>query len=189
MLMAFCVDMRQASPSEIEVQEVADLCTLTVDAIVNAANAQLQAGSGVCGAVAKACGMGVFEECTKYLQGKASVEEGHAVITSAGNLKTVKHVIHAVGPKWDSGKAAECDKALYNAYYNSLLLADENKLASIAFPSLSTGIFGYPKDRAAPIAIRAVKEFISAHAQSTVKSIIFALWADTAPLYREALSK
>ena len=178
---------KKKNQTDIIVTIVDDICDLEVDAIVNAANTGLTAGMGVCGAIRKKGGEGIFAECRKYLGGRPSVEEGHAMITSAGGNLKAKHVIHAVGPCWDSKRAETCDKLLHNAYYNALKVADENKLTSIAFPSLSTGIFGFPVDRAAPIAMRAIKQFITDHPTTSVKSITFALWRDTVQFYSSAL--
>jgi O-acetyl-ADP-ribose deacetylase (regulator of RNase III) len=175
---AASASLTPAAP-QITVEVLSDPLSLKVDALVNAANTSLVAGSGICGAIKTKGGAGIFQECQQYLtaQKKKSVEEGHAMITSAGTIANAKHIIHAVGPVWNSAKATECDQALYNAYYNSLLRADENKLSSIAFPSISTSLFGFPLDRAAPIAIRAVNQFIKDHPHTTVKTIKFAIWS------------
>jgi O-acetyl-ADP-ribose deacetylase len=143
-----------------------DITKLEVDAIVNAANSSLAGGGGVDGAIHKAAGPKLMEECLKIRERQDGCPPGEAVITSGGNLK-VKFVIHAVGPIWNGGKDGE-HEILANAYRNSLILADSNSVDTIAFPNISTGIYGFPKIAAAEIAIREVKGFLksSAHIQS-----------------------
>ena len=125
-----------------------------VDVIVNAANKYLKRGGGVCGAIFRDCNHSndLQIECDKL----APINVGGAVITNAYDLPA-KYIIHAVGPIYSNDK--ESSKLLRNAYYNSLKLADEKGLVSIAFPSISTGIFGYPLDKAARIAVNTMKEF------------------------------
>ena len=120
-----------------------DITDLDTDAIVNAANTVLQLGGGVAGAIRRKGGPKIQEECNKI----GGTYVGGAVITTGGNLKA-KHVIHAVGPR--HGEEHE-DEKLKDAALNSLILADKNNLKSIAFPAISTGIFGFPKDRCATI--------------------------------------
>ena len=120
-----------------------DITDLDTDAIVNAANTALQLGGGVAGAIRRRGGPRIQEECNKI----GGTHVGGAVITTGGNLKS-KYVIHAVGPR--HGEEHE-DEKLKDATLNSLLLADKNNLKSIAFPAISTGIFGFPKDRCATI--------------------------------------
>jgi len=120
-----------------------DITDLDTDAIVNAANTALQLGGGVAGAIRRKGGPKIQEECNKI----GGTYVGGAVITTGGNLKA-KHVIHAVGPR--HGEEHE-DEKLKDATLNSLILADKNNLKSIAFPAISTGIFGFPKDRCATI--------------------------------------
>ena len=110
-----------------------------------------------------------MEECEAIRNRQGGCKTGEAVITSGGNLPA-KHVIHTVGPVWNDGSKNE-DALLANAYRNSLLLAVENKIESIAFPNISTGIYGFPKQRAAKIAVDTVKEFLSKY--SSVKEIYF----------------
>jgi len=123
-----------------------DITELSVDAIVNPANAQLILGGGVAGAIKRKGGVSIQRECDQI----GSIEVGQAVITTAGDLKA-KHVIHAVGPMMGEGNE---DEKLKNATLNSLKLAEEKKLQSIAFPAISTGIFGYPIDQCAKIMIQ-----------------------------------
>ncbi|MCU0587631.1 MAG: macro domain-containing protein [Syntrophobacteraceae bacterium] len=145
-----------------------DLTELDVDAIVNAANAQLILGAGVAGAIRTRGGPSIQEECLRL--GGAIV--GQAVITGAGNLKA-RHVIHAVGPRMGEGDE---DRKLRDATENSLRRAAENGLESIAFPAVSTGIFGFPKDRCARIMLEAVRGFLSA-GETSVGEVIFCLWS------------
>lgn len=173
---------------DIEVKVIQDICSLDYDAIVNAANSQLQAGAGVCGAIHQKGGNGIFDECANYLKKLkvASVEEGHAMITGGGSLKA-KHVIHAVGPIWKGNDEVQDKQRLYNAYYNSLLRASEANLTSIAFPSISTGIFHFPLEKAAPIAMQAFTDFADKNPTSSVKTITMAIWPNTFKYYRDAL--
>jgi len=120
-----------------------DITDLETDAIVNAANTALQLGGGVAGAIRRKGGPTIQEECNKI----GGTHVGGAVITTGGNLKA-KYVIHAVGPR--HGEEHE-DEKLKDATLNSLILADKNNLKSVAFPAISTGIFGFPKDRCATI--------------------------------------
>ena len=135
-----------------------DITKLKVDAIVNAANAGLIGGGGVDGAIHKAGGPAILEECKKIVAKQGGCKTGEAVITSGGNL-TAKFVIHTVGPVWSGGKKNEA-VLLADCYKNSLQLAVENKLSSIAFPNISTGIYGYPKKEAAEVAFKTVTTFL-----------------------------
>lgn len=135
----------------------ADITRVRVDAIVNAANSSLLGGGGVDGAIHRAGGKQILEECIQIRNRQGGCATGEAVITSAGNLPAL-YVIHTVGPVWNGGDHNE-RKLLRNAYQNSLKLAVENKVRTIAFPNISTGIYGFPKQEAAEIAISAVREF------------------------------
>ena len=126
------------------------------DAIVNAANNNLIRGGGVCGAIFGACDASKLEEECENI---GFCETGNAVITSSAGLKNVNYIIHAVAPIYDGSD--EVEFKLYNAYYKSMLLAYKNDLKSIAFPSLGTGIYGYPVKEAAKIAIRAIIDFLN----------------------------
>ncbi|MHC1741984.1 MAG: macro domain-containing protein [Syntrophobacteraceae bacterium] len=156
-----------------------DLTELAADAIVNAANAQLVLGGGVAGAIRTKGGPTIQEEC--YRIGGTVV--GGAVITGAGNLKA-RHVIHAVGPRQGEGDE---DAKLRSATWNSLLRASENGLRSIALPAISTGIFGFPKDRCAQIMLKAVGQFLGEEATS-LEEVIFCLWSrEDLEVFEEAL--
>lgn len=131
---------------QIEIQQV-DITRLEVDAIVNAANEQLAAGAGVCGAIHRAAGPELLDECLKL----GGCPTGEARITGAYRLPA-RYVIHAVGPVWQGGDHGE-DRLLASCYRNSIRLAEEHQLSSIAFPAISCGIYGYPLDAAASIAL------------------------------------
>jgi O-acetyl-ADP-ribose deacetylase len=132
---------------------VDDLTQQHVDAIVNAANEQLAPGGGVCGAIRRAGGDEIFDECA-LLGGGAT---GNAKATRAGRLPA-RHVVHAVGPVWHGGDAGEAE-LLASAYRRSLEVAQELGCRTIAFPALSTGIYGYPAEQAAPVALHAIRPF------------------------------
>ena len=125
-----------------------------VSAVVNAANFTLLGGSGVDGAIHKAAGPGLLAECRKI----GGCMTGEAVITKGYNLKA-RYVIHAVGPEWQGGYSQE-DELLASAYKNSLLLLVQNNLKSIALPAISTGAYGFPLNRATPIAVKTVIDFL-----------------------------
>lgn len=163
-----------------------DITKLEVDAIVNAANSELMGGGGVDGAIHHAAGPKLLEECLKIKERQDGCPPGEAVITSGANLKA-KFVIHAVGPIWNDGNANE-DQLLANAYRNSLELAVSNSVKIIAFPNISTGIYGFPKKRAAEIAIREVKEFLSN--DDTFQAVIFCCYdEENYNLYDQILNR
>ncbi len=135
-----------------------DITQQEVDAIVNAANSSLMGGGGVDGAIHRAGGPQILEECKVYVAQHGQLPTGEAMITSGGRMKA-KYVIHTVGPVWHGGGNRE-EELLSNAYHNSLKVAVENGIKTIAFPSISTGIYGFPIDRAAKIAVDTVKNFV-----------------------------
>ncbi|HEY9002524.1 MAG TPA: O-acetyl-ADP-ribose deacetylase [Mucilaginibacter sp.] len=154
--------------TRIELQK-GDITRLHVDAIVNAANTSLMGGGGVDGAIHRAGGQAILEECIKIRNRQGGCAVGEAVITTAGNMPA-KFVIHTVGPVWSKSNTG-ADALLSNAYRNSLQLATENDVKIIAFPNISTGIYHFPKDKAAEIAIRTVKDFLSSNTK--IEKVIF----------------
>jgi len=136
-----------------------DITQQGTDAIVNAANPSLMGGGGVDGAIHRAGGPAILEECKQIVAKHGRLPTGKAVMTTGGNLKA-KHVIHTVGPIWHGGNTGE-PELLASAYHQSLTLAAKNNLSSISFPSISTGAYGYPADRASRVAIDAVIAFLS----------------------------
>ncbi len=148
--------------------EKGDITDLSVDAIVNAANQHLILGGGVAGAISAKGGPSIQEECNRI----GGTYVGGAVITGGGNL-SVKKIIHAVGPKMGEG---EEDTKLKNATMNSLILAETYGLGSIAFPAISTGIFGYPVERCAEIMLSTTIGFLQR--PTKIKDVYYCLWSD-----------
>lgn len=136
-----------------------DITKQEVDAIVNAANSSLMGGGGVDGAIHRAGGPQILAECKQIVARQGGCPTGEAVITTAGNMPA-KHVIHTVGPVWHGGNKNEREK-LHHCYTASLQLAIENHCSSIAFPNISTGVYGFPKKEAAAIAVKAVTDFVN----------------------------
>lgn len=149
-----------------------DITTQAVDAVVNAANSSLLGGGGVDGAIHRAAGPRLLAECRKL----GGCETGNAKVTLGYDLPA-KHVIHAVGPVYRTGKHGEA-ALLASAYRASLELASENQLSSIAFPAISTGIYGYPMEEAARIAFRTIIDYLSEHPQITL--VRYVLYDDRA---------
>lgn len=138
-----------------------DITRQETEAIVNAANSGLLGGGGVDGAIHRAGGPQILAECKEIRARQGTLPTGRAVITSGGRLQA-RYVIHTVGPVWSGGKRGE-DELLRSAYRSSLTLAMEKGIRSVSFPSVSTGIYSFPVDRAARIALREVKDFVSAN--------------------------
>ncbi len=135
-----------------------DITKIKVDAIVNAANTSLLGGGGVDGAIHRAGGPAILEECRKIRDRQGGCPVGEAVITTAGNLPA-RYVIHTVGPVWNGGRNRE-EELLAAAYVNSLKLAVAHSVHTLAFPNISTGIYRFPKDKAAALAWRTVSDFL-----------------------------
>ena len=139
--------------------EEGDITRVEVDAIVNAANSALAGGGGVDGAIHSAAGPSVMQELDGIRVKTGGCATGNAVVTKAGHLKA-KYIFHAVGPRYRDGTKGEAE-ALASCYRKSLQLAAERDLKTIAFPAISTGIYGYPMDEAAEIAVREIREFLN----------------------------
>jgi O-acetyl-ADP-ribose deacetylase (regulator of RNase III) len=150
-----------------------DITKQATDAIVNAANSSLMGGGGVDGAIHRAGGPAILEECKEIVARQGRLPTGKAVITTGGNLKA-RYVIHTVGPAWQGGRNGEAE-LLRSAYYECLKLATERRLASISFPSISTGAYGYPVDEAARIAVSTVVSFLKGQA-TTLQNVVFVLF-------------
>jgi len=140
------------------VLKIGDITQEDTEAIVNAANPSLLGGGGVDGAIHRAGGPAILRECKRIRKLQGGCPPGEAVITTAGRLKA-KYVIHTVGPVWKGGDFGE-DEILRSAYWNTLMLAKEHNIKSLSFPSISTGAYRFPIERAARIALSTVKEFV-----------------------------
>src|SRR5258705_12656156 len=147
------------SGKTIEFYGPADITCESTDAIVNAANSSLMGGGGVDGAIHRAGGPAILAECRKIIARQGACKTGEAVITTGG-LLLAKYVIHTVGPVWNGGMKGEAEK-LTACYDRSLGLAIENDIRTIAFPNISTRIYGYPQNEAAQIAVKTVSEFLA----------------------------
>ena len=162
-----------------------NITTQPTDAIVNAANPSLLGMGGVSGAILRVGGQALIEECRKLVQRQGRLPTGKAVMTTGGNLKA-KYVIHTVGPVWQGG-SKNMAELLKSSYRESLKLAERHNLASISFPSVSTGIYGYPVREAADVALKAALSFLKDEA-SSVKEVLFVLYDDvTFKAYEDAL--
>ncbi|MFQ5468359.1 MAG: O-acetyl-ADP-ribose deacetylase [Kiloniellaceae bacterium] len=169
----------RAMTERIEIHQ-GDITRLNVDAIVNAANQRLAPGGGVCGAIHRAAGPGLAKACARV----GPCPTGAARITG-GHRLPARHVIHAVGPVWHGGDAGE-DALLAGAYRSSLELARDQGLASIAFPAISTGVFGYPLARATEIAVATVRQWLGEN--PGFGRVVFCVFDDAAArAYRAAL--
>jgi len=164
-----------------------DITKQSTDAIVNAANPGLMGGGGVDGAIHRAGGSAILEECKQIVAKQGRLPTGKAVTTTGGKLKA-RHVIHTVGPIWYGGTKNE-PALLASAYQESLKLAAENNLVSISFPSISTGAYGYPVTEAAKVAIKAVVSFLQERVTS-IKEVVFVLFdSKTYDAYSSALDE
>lgn len=161
----------------------ADITTLSVDAIVNAANNSLLGGGGVDGAIHRKGGKAILADCMLIREKQGGCPTGEAVYTTAGNLPA-KFVIHTVGPIWHGGNHGEPD-LLRNCYLNSLMLAESLQVKTVAFPNISTGVYGYPKQLAAEIAIATVRQYSS----TLPEKVIFVCFdAENYQIYEKLLS-
>lgn len=159
-----------------------DITELEVDAVVNAANTSLLGGGGVDGAIHQKAGPELLEQCKMIRARQGGCAVGDAVITAAGNLPA-RYVIHTVGPTWVNGTRGE-DDLLVSAYRSSLKCAEENGVESIAFPNISTGVYRFPKERAARLALETVRSYQS----NTIKEVIFVCFGtDNHQLYLNML--
>jgi O-acetyl-ADP-ribose deacetylase (regulator of RNase III) len=161
-----------------------DITTLAVDAIVNAANAALMGGGGVDGAIHRAAGPTLAQECQEIRRKQGGCPTGEAVLTDAGRL-LCRYVIHTVGPVY--GTTGNDAFLLANCYRNSLRLAREKGIRTVAFPNISTGVYGYPRGEAADIAVRTVREET---ADGLIREVVFVCFdEDNARLYEKLLSR
>lgn len=168
--------------------EEGDITKVETDVIVNAANSSLLGGGGVDGAIHRAGGPLILDECRKIVNRQGSCPVGEAVITTGGKLPA-KFVIHTVGPVWNYGKGRE-DEKLRSCYRNSLILADERKLESIAFSNISTGTYGFPKETAGELALDEVKKYFIQTLDTSIKEVIFVCMdSENFVIYNEILER
>lgn len=166
--------------------EQGDITKMTTTAIVNAANSSLLGGGGVDGAIHRAGGPQILAECRQIRARQGGCKTGEAVITTGGRLPA-QYVIHTVGPVWNGGQKDE-PELLASCYRHSLRLAAENYLASVAFPGISTGIYGYPKPEAAAVAVREIRRWLAAH-EWPREVILVAFDAESQWLYERELAQ
>jgi O-acetyl-ADP-ribose deacetylase (regulator of RNase III) len=162
----------QIGESELVLKQ-GDITREEADAIVNAANSSLMGGGGVDGAIHRAGGPAILEECRQIRDRRGSCPPGKAVVTTAGKLKA-KWVIHAVGPVWRGGQQHE-DELLRSAYVESLRLAVEKEAETVAFPAISTGAYRFPVERAARVSLNAVRDFLLRH-PGRIREVRFVLF-------------
>lgn len=165
-----------------------DITNIEVDAIVNAANSSLLGGGGVDGAIHRKAGPGLLMECRKIRDLQGGCKTGEAVFTSAGKL-AAKYVIHTVGPVWNSGKANE-EKMLENCYNNALIIAEKLNASSIAFPNISTGIYGFPKELAVDIVYQVIEKWNKENMFKSINKLYFVNFdEDNYQLYMKKFGK
>lgn len=165
-----------------------DITRQQTDAIVNAANSSLMGGGGVDGAIHRAGGPAILDECKEVVARQGRLPPGKAVITTGGELKA-RYVIHTVGPVWHGGNHGEAG-LLASAYTESLKVASERGLRTVSFPSISTGAYGYPLQEAARVALNAVMSFLAKNKDSSVKEVTFVLFGrDAMDAYGTALTE
>lgn len=168
--------------------ERGDITQLGVDVIVNAANRWLNGGGGVDGAIHRAGGSTIIRECMEITARRGQIQPGQVVATGAGELRAT-HVLHAVGPIWDAANPTAADTALASCYRNSLTLAAELGARSIAFPSISTGVYGFPVDRAATIAVSTVESWL-AESPDVLDEVVFVCFdAGALDVYRPLIRR
>lgn len=175
-----------ASPTPRIRLVLGDITQLATTAIVNAANSSLLGGGGVDGAIHRAGGPQILAECRQIRARQGGCKVGEAVITTGGRLPAA-YVIHTVGPVWNGGKKEE-STLLANCYHNSLQLAVAHQLTSVAFPGISTGIYGYPKKEAAAIAVREVRQWLGTH-EWPQEVVLVAFDTETKQLYEQELAR
>ena len=161
-----------------------DITEQRAEAIVNAANSSLLGGGGVDGAIHRAGGPAILAECREIAARQGGCAAGQAVITTAGRMKA-RYVIHTVGPIWQGGAGNE-DELLQSAYHNSLALAAQYEVKTVAFPSISTGAYRFPVGRAAGIAVRTVNEYLRGHEFEEIRFVLFDV--KTLAAYEQALA-
>lgn len=163
---------KQIHQSVLEIMQ-GDITALKVDAIVNAANEYLKHGGGVAAAISRKGGSAIQQESDALIEKLGPLSTGEAAITSGGKLPA-RFVIHTVGPVWSEHAPAEADDLLRRAVRNSLMVAEENHLKSIAFPAISTGIYGFPIERAAPLLLREAANYLQG--QTKLEHVLFCLY-------------
>ncbi|MDF2937354.1 MAG: hypothetical protein K0Q90_2727 [Paenibacillaceae bacterium] len=163
-----------------------DITKMETDAIVNAANTSLMGGGGVDGAIHRAGGKAILDDCIRIRNQQGGCPVGEAVITTGGNLKC-RYVIHTVGPVWNGGMRRGEEEKLRSCYRNALALANANHVASIAFPSISTGIYRYPKDLASQAAVDEVYTYLTTR-ETKIRKVVFVCFdKESLELYQQAL--
>jgi O-acetyl-ADP-ribose deacetylase (regulator of RNase III) len=165
----------------------ADITTIEADVIVNAANSSLMGGGGVDGAIHRAGGPAILEECLQIVARQGQLPTGQAVITTAGDLPA-RHVVHTVGPIWGTFPEDEAVELLASCYRNSLDLAREAAATNVAFPNISTGVYRFPKPLAARTAVEAVTEWVAEN-DGVLDSVLFVCFGpDNLALYQQLLA-